>query len=149
MPGSVYQIEHGKVFNVAPVIDPTGAVVARYRKMFPFRPHEEGVTGGDAFCVLPMGATGTLGVSICYDLWFPETTRSLVWMGAEALICPTLTNTIDRDVELAIARATAAGCIGRGSPDPDRSSPRQPVADGLGSWHPIRPARLRCWPTAS
>jgi len=29
-------------------------------------------------------------------------------MGAEAIICPTLTNTIDRDVELSIARANAA-----------------------------------------
>jgi len=61
------------------------------------------------FCVLPIAGTGTLGVSICYDLWFPETTRSLVWMGAEVLICPTLTNTVDRNVELAMARATAAG----------------------------------------
>jgi predicted amidohydrolase len=101
MPGSIYQIEHGKLLNIAPVIDPAGAVVARYRKMFPFRPYEEGV--------LPIAGTGTLGVSICYDLWFPETTRSLVWMGAEVLICPTLTNTVDRNVELAMARATAAG----------------------------------------
>ena len=34
--------------------------------------------------------------------------RSLALLGAEALIFPTLTNTIDRNVELAMARATAA-----------------------------------------
>ncbi len=34
--------------------------------------------------------------------------RTLAWMGAEVLLCPTLTNTIDRDVEVAMARATAA-----------------------------------------
>src|SRR3546814_6706229 len=41
-------------------------------------------------------------------MWFPETTRSLVALGAEVILHPTLTNTIDRDAELAIARASAA-----------------------------------------
>ena len=43
-----------------------------------------------------------------YDIWFPETTRTLTAMGAEVLLHPVLTGTIDRDVELSIARATAA-----------------------------------------
>jgi predicted amidohydrolase len=41
-------------------------------------------------------------------MWFPETTRTLAWMGAEVILHPSLTNTIDRDVEAAIARAAAA-----------------------------------------
>src|SRR3546814_16655574 len=41
-------------------------------------------------------------------MWFPETTRSLASLGAEVTLHPTLTNTIDRDAELAIARASAA-----------------------------------------
>lgn len=109
MPGSIFQIVDGKTFNVAPVIDPSGTIVTNYRKMFPFRPYEEGVASGDSFCVLPIAGAGRFGVSICYDLWFPEITRSLVWMGAEVLMCPSLTNTIDRDTELAMARAAAAG----------------------------------------
>jgi deaminated glutathione amidase len=108
IPGSLFQIENERTSNVALVIDPTGRVVSRYRKMFPFRPHEEGVAPGDSFCVLPCAGAGTLGLSICYDLWFPEITRNLVWLGAQALLCPTLTNTIDRDVELCLARANAA-----------------------------------------
>ena len=32
----------------------------------------------------------------------------MVWLGAEIIVHPTLTNSIDRDVELAIARANAA-----------------------------------------
>jgi predicted amidohydrolase len=51
---------------------------------------------------------GRFGVSICYDMWFPETTRTLAAMGAEVILHPTMTDTIDRDVELAIARASAA-----------------------------------------
>jgi len=51
---------------------------------------------------------GRFGVSICYDLWFPETSRTLAWMGAEVILHPTLTSTIDRDVELCMVRAAAA-----------------------------------------
>lgn len=108
LPGSLFQVENGQISNVALVIDPTGTVVSRYSKMYPFRPYEEGVKAGDAFCVVPLPNAGRVGVSICYDLWFPEITRSLVWMGAEALLCPSLTNTIDRNVELSLARANAA-----------------------------------------
>jgi predicted amidohydrolase len=108
LPGSLFQVDGGQTFNVAPVIDPSGSVVARYRKIFPFRPYEEGIAAGDSFCVLPLPGSGRVGVSICYDLWFPEITRSLACMGAEALLCPALTNTIDRDVEVSMARASAA-----------------------------------------
>jgi len=108
IPGSVFERHGDHVYNVASVIDPHGTVVARYRKMFPFRPYEEGVSPGDAFCIVPIEGIGRIGVSICYDIWFPETTRSLAWLGVDALICPTLTDTIDRDVECAIARASAA-----------------------------------------
>ena len=54
-----------------------------------------------------MPHVGRFGVSICYDMWFPETTRTLAALGAEVILHPTMTDTIDRDVELAIARASA------------------------------------------
>jgi len=41
-------------------------------------------------------------------MWFPETSRTLASLGAEVIIHPSLTNTIDRDVEHSIAQATAA-----------------------------------------
>jgi deaminated glutathione amidase len=49
---------------------------------------------------------GRFGLSICYDIWFPETTRQLTSAGVEVLLHPVLTGTTDRDAELAIARAT-------------------------------------------
>ena len=109
IPGSVFERgADGKLYNTASVIDPSGAVVTRYRKMFPFRPYEQDVTAGDQFCVFDIPGVGRFGLSICYDIWLPETTRTLTAMGAEVLLHPVLTGTIDRDVELAIARATAA-----------------------------------------
>lgn len=108
VPGSMFERQGDQVFNTAPVIDPHGQVVARYRKMFPFCPYEQGVTAGDQFVVFDVPGVARFGVSICYDMWFPETTRSLAWLGAEVILHPTMTNTIDRDIELSIARASAA-----------------------------------------
>jgi len=108
IPGSLYEKRDGVVFNTAPVISPDGEVIARFRKQYPFYPYEKNVEGGDKFVVFEIPGVGKIGLVICYDIWFPELIRQLTWMGAEAIIAPTLTNTIDRDVELAISRANAA-----------------------------------------
>lgn len=108
LPGSLFESSGGVIYNTASVIDPVGQVVGRYRKMFPFRPYEAGVEAGDKFLVFDVPDVGRFGVSICYDMWFPETSRTLAAMGAEVILHPTLTSSIDRDVELSIARATAA-----------------------------------------
>jgi len=108
VPGSLYEKSGELIHNTAPVIDPDGNVVGRYRKMFPFMPYEQGVTPGGEFLVFDVPAVGRFGVSICYDMSFPETTRSLCSLGAEVILHPTMTYTIDRDVELSIARASAS-----------------------------------------
>lgn len=106
--GSLFEHRDGKVFNTTPVINPQGEVVARYRKMFPFMPYEQGVESGEEFVTFDIPGAATCGVSICYDMWFQETTRSLASLGAEIILHPTMTDTIDREIELSIARASAA-----------------------------------------
>ena len=90
------------------MINPDGDIVARYRKIFPFVPYESQTTPGDGFVVFDVPGAGRIGLCICYDIWFPEVARTLAWMGAELIVCPTMTNTIDREVELCLAQATAA-----------------------------------------
>jgi deaminated glutathione amidase len=107
IPGSIYERVGNDVFNTAPVINPDGKVVARHRKMYPFLPYEKGVKSGTEFVVFEVPRVGRFGVSICYDGWVPETTRALVWKGAEVIIHPTMTNTIDRAQELILAQANA------------------------------------------
>lgn len=107
IPGSMYEKDGEKIYNTSPIINPDGEVIGRYRKMFPFFPYEEGVTPGDEFFVWDIEGIGRFGISICYDMWFPETTRTLASMGAEVIIHPSMTPTIDRDVELSIARTNA------------------------------------------
>ncbi len=107
IPGSMYEMDDDKIYNTAPVINPDGKVVTRHRKLYPFEPYEAGVAGGSQHTVFDIPDIGRFGVSICYDMWFPETVRALVYLGAEVVLHPTLTNTIDRDLELSIARTSA------------------------------------------
>ncbi len=108
LPGSIFENRNNNIYNTASVINPQGEIVTRYSKMFPFYPYEVGVTPGSDYCVFDVPDVGRFGVSICYDMWFPETVRTLSVMGAEVILHPTLTGTIDREIELSIVRAMAA-----------------------------------------
>ncbi len=107
VPGSLFERRGDLIFNTAPVIDPSGSVIARYRKMFPFRPYEHDIEAGTEFVVFDVPQVGRFGVTICYDMWFPETTRQLAALGAEVILHPSLTDTLDREAELVLARANA------------------------------------------
>lgn len=107
LPGSIFEKRDGKIYNTATVINPSGEVVTRYSKMFPFYPYEVGVSSGHEFCTFDVPDVCRFGVSICYDMWFPETVRTLAVNGAEVILHPTMTGTIDRDIELSIARTMA------------------------------------------
>ncbi len=106
IPGSFYEQDGEQVYNTSVVISPQGRIVAKYRKLFPWRPMEN-CAGGTDFCVFDIPGKGRFGLCICYDQWFPEIARSLAWMGAEAVICPTATATPDRHLEMVMARANA------------------------------------------
>ncbi len=108
LPGSMFEKDGDRIYNTTPVISPEGVVVTRHRKLFPWCPYEHGVTPGDQHTVFEVPGVAKFGVSICYDMWYPETVRALVWQGAEVILHPTLTSTIDRDVEKSMIRAHAA-----------------------------------------
>lgn len=106
-PGSVGEItDDGSFFNTQLLFSPTGELVSAYRKMFPWRPHEPHRPGTE-FVVAPIPDRGSFGLSICYDAWFPEHSRHLSWMGAEAILNIVKTTSQDREQELVLARANA------------------------------------------
>jgi len=106
-PGSVYErAGDGRVHNTALVLSPEGELVARYRKVFPWEPHESSAPG-DGVVTFDIPDVGRIGLSICYDGSFPETCRELAWMGAEAVLQVSLTTTSDRSQEIVMARANA------------------------------------------
>ena len=107
VPGTLYERAGEAVFNTASAIDPQGRVVARHRKLYPFVPYEAGVTPGETATVFDVPGVGRFGLSICYEQWFPEVARELAWLGAEVILHPTLTGTVDRAHELVLAQANA------------------------------------------
>ncbi len=109
IPGSYFEKGEGELlYNTSPVINPAGEIVIRYRKMFPFTPYETHTTPGTEVCVFDIPNVGKFGMSICYDIWFPELTRAMVAQGAEVIINPVLASFIDRHADLIIAQASAA-----------------------------------------
>jgi predicted amidohydrolase len=108
LPGSIFELDGDRIYNTTPVISPEGEVVTRHRKLFPWCPYENGVTPGEQHTVFEVPGVAKFGVSICYDMWYPETVRALAWQGAEIILHPSLTSTIDRDAEHAMIRAHAA-----------------------------------------
>jgi predicted amidohydrolase len=107
IPGSFYERgDSGLIYNTTAVYSPEGRRVASYRKVFPWRPYET-VAAGSEFVVFEMTGYGRVGLSICYDAWFPECSRHLAWLGAELIVNVVKTPTADRAQEVVIARANA------------------------------------------
>ncbi len=74
-------------FNTAVLISPTGALVTRYRKLHLFDVdipggatlrESDNTMGGDAVATVADTPLARLGLSICYDLRFPELYRQMV-----------------------------------------------------------------------
>ena len=76
----VSERDHDVVYNSQVFIDPLGKLVASYRKthLFVLAPNDESTcyTPGDRFVSVPF-AGFNFGLSICYDLRFPEVARAL------------------------------------------------------------------------
>jgi predicted amidohydrolase len=96
--GSIYERAPGepRVYNTSAVLGPDGDLLARYRKIHMFDVALEGnvvfqesanVAPGDEIVTVDLGGV-TLGLTICYDLRFPELFRLLALQGAEIIAMP-------------------------------------------------------------
>lgn len=107
VPGSLHEPDgRGGTYNTSVVINPEGEILTTYRKMFPWQPRERS-TPGTEFRVFEIPGKAKVGLCICYDQWFPEFIRQLVFMGAEVILHPVMTPTRDRPLELVLSRANA------------------------------------------
>lgn len=85
-----------KCYNTSLLFGPDGAELARYRKVHLFEVEIEGevsvhesntrIAGNEVVCIET--ELGRLGLSICYDLRFPELYRALADQGAEVILVP-------------------------------------------------------------
>jgi predicted amidohydrolase len=84
-----------RVFNTSVVVDPTGELLARYRKIHLFDVDLPGAVLRESASVAPGSEVVvaklpqcTLGLSVCYDVRFPELYRALVDLGSTVLLVP-------------------------------------------------------------
>jgi predicted amidohydrolase len=84
----VIEREGGTVYNTAILIDRRGALVGKYRKVhLPRGEVEGGMTPGNDYPVFPTDF-GTVGLMVCYDVFFADPARALTLKGAELLLMP-------------------------------------------------------------
>lgn len=87
--GTLAEAEADQIYNTQVVIDGSGNLVAKYRKVHLFGPlHEtDHFSPGDEL-VTVRTQDATLGLMTCYDIRFPEQARRLTLDGADILMCP-------------------------------------------------------------
>lgn len=107
--GSTFTVEEGQLWNVAHLFRRDGSI-GRQRKLHvtPSESRWWGVRGGDGVQVFETDR-GPIGISICYDIEFPETARVLADAGARILFVPYNTN--DRYGHDRVTRCAQARCI--------------------------------------
>ena len=93
LPISVFERAGQTFFNTVVILDADGSNLGHYRKThipdgpgysekFYFAPGDTGFKVWDT-------TYARIGVGICWDQWFPETSRAMALMGAELLLFPT------------------------------------------------------------
>ena len=109
IPGSIFELVGERVHNTALAFSPAGELVARHRKLMPWKPFESSDPGpGEgSLGTFDIPGVGRFGLMICYEAWFPEIPRALAWRGAEVILQPTLTTSSDRPLEAVLVRANA------------------------------------------
>ena len=121
IPTSFFERDGHHYYNTLAMIGPDGAIMGTYRKShipdgpgyeekYYFRP------GNDGFKVWDVpgegGATGRIGVGICWDQWYPECARVMALLGAELLMYPTAIGSEPYDPDLDTSRMWRRAMIG-------------------------------------
>jgi predicted amidohydrolase len=94
--------DEGKLFNTSVVIGPTGEIVATYRKIHLFDVnvpgaivHRESEIIAPGYEMVVARLEGfELGLSVCFDVRFPELYRGLALAGAEVIAIPAAFNAV-------------------------------------------------------
>lgn len=84
----IYEREGHAAYNTSVLIDRTGRIVGKYRKVYlPAGEVEGGLSPGNHYPVFQTDF-GTVGMMICYDVFFADPARNLAARGAEIILLP-------------------------------------------------------------
>jgi agmatine deiminase len=97
----IFEVDSGKHYNTAVVIDSDGTIIGRYRKMHiphdPFFYEKSYFDVGDSGYQIFRTRHLSFGVLICYDQWFPEAARTLALQGADLIFYPSAIGYLEGD----------------------------------------------------
>jgi len=84
----IYEREGPAIYNTAVLLDRSGRLIGKYRKVYiPREETEGGITPGDDYPVFDADF-GKLGMMICWDVQYADPARALALRGAEVLLMP-------------------------------------------------------------
>jgi predicted amidohydrolase len=84
----VYERDGSVLYNTAVLLDREGRLAGKYRKVYlPREELERGLTPGDSYPVFRTDF-GTVGLMICYDVFFADPARALAAQGADIILMP-------------------------------------------------------------
>lgn len=84
----VYEREGHTLYNTSVLLDREGRLAGRYRKVYlPREEVERGLTPGSDYPIFRTDF-GSVGMMICYDVFFPDPARALAARGAELILMP-------------------------------------------------------------
>ena len=94
--GGILERDNERIYNTLLVLDPSGTEITRYRKIHLFYAQLQNGQNIDEREVYTPGDTPTMveingwriGLSICYDLRFPELYRTYANRGADIIVAP-------------------------------------------------------------
>jgi len=97
----IYEKDGPVLYNTAVLLGRDGKLQGKYRKVaVPREEIDGGITPGETFPVFDTDF-GTIGIMVCWDVFFPEPARMLAFNGAEVIFMPIWGG----DITLARARA--------------------------------------------
>jgi predicted amidohydrolase len=120
------------VFNSAALLSETGKLLLNYRKCQLWMDVEKSIfapSSGESLCVVTLEPHALrVGINICYDCEFPETSRTLAVQGAQLILVPTALakGNVHETVPLLVAPTRAldnhvwlaySNLVGRSHPD--------------------------------
>lgn len=85
--GTMVEIDEGRHFNTCAVIDETGRIVGKTRKIHRFSAEMLSIEAGDSQLLLDT-PFGKIGICVCSDFWIVEMPRMLALQGAEIIAVP-------------------------------------------------------------
>ena len=62
IPGTFYEEDGDKIFNVSPVFNRDGKLIAKAKKVYPWLPYEVNVDSSDKICVFNFEDKGNIGI---------------------------------------------------------------------------------------